>query len=61
MNPRFMDHLSGPSSWIPSWTRYMDYPCGPPLILLTYKQKILQMKERSDLCIYMDKLTGYHY
>ena len=31
--PPLLDHLSGPSSWIPSWTRYMDYPCAPLLIL----------------------------
>ena len=31
-NPRSMNHLSGPSPWTPSWTRSMNYPCGPPLI-----------------------------
>ena len=33
MDPRPMDHTRGLGPWAPSWTRSMDYPCGPPLIL----------------------------
>ena len=39
--PQFMDHHCGPGPWTPSWTRSMDYPCGPPLLLYSFKQKKL--------------------
>ena len=33
MNPQSMNSPCGPRPWTLLWTRSMDYPCGPPLIL----------------------------
>ena len=30
MDTQSMGHSCGPGPWTPSWTRSMDYPCGPP-------------------------------
>ena len=40
------------------WTRSMDCPCGPPLILQGYKQKNLSTKEGSGPRTYLENLSN---
>ena len=58
MDPRSTDHHCGPRPWTPSWTRSMDYPCGPPLLLYSFKQKNPQMKKISHPGTYLDNLSN---